>query len=71
MKLTDVKEGYRGRVVSMDGDSHMISRAISIGVVPGGVLKVLKNRKKQPVLTYCRDTMIALNREDASGIIVE
>ena len=66
MKLTDAKEGYQGRVLSMDGDSHMISRAVSIGIVPGGVVKLLKNRKKQPVLIYSRDSMIALNREDAA-----
>jgi ferrous iron transport protein A len=71
MKLTDAKEGYRGRVLSMDGDSHMISRAVSIGIVPGGIIKVFKNKKKQPVLIYSRDSMIALNREDAANIIVE
>jgi Fe2+ transport system protein A len=71
MKLTDAKEGYQGRVLSMDGDNHMISRAVSIGIVPGGVVKLLKNRRKQPVLIYSRDSMIALNREDAANIIVE
>lgn len=71
MKLTEAKEGYKGRVLSMDGDSHMISRAISIGIVPGGIVKVFKNRKHQPILIYSRDTMIALNREDAANIIVE
>ena len=71
MKLTDASEGYKGRVISMDGDSHMISRAISIGIVPGGIVKVSKNTSHQPVLIYSRDTMIALNREDAAKIIVE
>ena len=71
MKLTEAKEGYKGRVLSMDGDSHMISRVISIGIVPGGIVKVFKNRKHQPILIYSRDTMIALNREDAANIIVE
>ncbi len=71
MKLTDASEGYKGRVISMDGDSHMISRAISIGIVPGGIVKVFKNRSHQPILIYSRDTMIALNREDAAKIIVE
>ena len=71
MKLTDAKEGYLGRVVSMDGDNHMISRAVSIGIVPGGIVKVFKNRRKQPVLIYSRDSMIALNREDAACIVVE
>ena len=71
MKLTDAKEGYQGRVVSMDGDNHMISRAVSIGIVPGGIVKVFKNRRKQPILIYSRDSMIALNREDAACIVVE
>ncbi|MBR1506752.1 MAG: ferrous iron transport protein A [Eubacterium sp.] len=71
MKLTDAKEGYQGRVVSMDGDNHMISRTVSIGIVPGGIVKVFKNRRKQPVLIYSRDSMIALNREDAACIEVE
>ena len=55
----------------MDGDNHMISRAVSIGIVTGGIVKVFKNRRKQPVLIYSRDSMIALNREDAACIVVE
>ncbi len=70
MKLTETKEGFKGRIASMNGDSHMISRAMSIGLVPGGIVEVLKNRRKQPVLLYSRDSMIALNREDAERIEV-
>lgn len=71
IKLTDMKKGTEGKVVSVSGDSRFVSRVTSIGLTPGCKLSVMKNEKNRPILVYSRDTMIALNRKDCSNIEME
>lgn len=71
IKLTDMKKGSEGMVVSVTGDSRFVSRITSIGLTPGCIVSVIKNEKNRPVLVYSRDTMIALNRKDCSNIEME
>lgn len=69
--LTMVKNGEKGRIASINGDSRFLSRITSIGVTKGSVVEVLQNQKKHPVLIYGRDTMIAINRNECQKIMVE
>ena len=70
MSLNDVKENTDAIISELKGDARFISRITSIGLTPGCRLQVVKNDRNRPVLVYSRDTMIALNRKECSGIEV-
>ena len=71
MSLSELKENREARVTEICGDPRFISRITSIGLTPGCVVMVVKNDRNRPMLVYSRDTMIALNRKDCTGIKVE
>ncbi len=55
----------------MNGDEHFVNRITSIGVTEGVEFQTVRNDKKMPVLIYCRETLIALTRDNAERIEVE
>ena len=67
MKLSQAAAGCKGTVTKVEG-SHLLLRLVSIGIVEGSRLEVLQNEPKQPVLFYCRDSVIALAKQDCAGI---
>ena len=71
MSLNELEENRDALVTSIEGDSRFMSRITSIGLTPGCRVRVMKNDKNRPVLVYSRDTMIALNRNECKGIMVE
>jgi len=71
MSLSEVKEDKEALVSEVSGDTRFMSRITSIGLTPGCRVRVVKNDKNRPLLVYTRDTMIALNRNECSGIRVE
>jgi ferrous iron transport protein A len=71
MSLSELKENREALVTDLNGDSRFMSRITSIGLTPGCRVKVIKNDKNRPLLVYSRDTMIALNRNECTGIMVE
>lgn len=71
MSLSELKENREALVTDLNGDSRFMSRITSIGLTPGCRVKVVKNDKNRPLLVYSRDTMIALNRSECKGIMVE
>ena len=71
MSLSEVKENSEAVVSGIFGDTRFMSRITSIGLTPGCRVRVVKNDKNRPVLVYSRDTMIALNRNECKGIMVE
>ena len=52
MKLSQAAAGCKGTVTKVEGSR----------------LEVLQNEPKQPVLFYCRDSVIALAKQDCAGI---
>lgn len=70
MRLSEMKADHDAVVAKLDGDTRFISRITSIGLTPGCSLHVVKNDRNRPLLVYSRDTMIALNREECTGIEV-
>lgn len=70
-ELTQLKTGCKARVVRIDGDKRYLSRITSIGMNVGSKIEMLQNVKRRPLLVYCRDTMIALNRQESMNIKVE
>ncbi len=71
MKLSEANAGYCGTVSSVSGSHHLLSRLIGIGIVEGSAVQVIQNLKGQPVLFYCRDSVIALSKKDCEGIEIE
>lgn len=68
LKLSEAPLGTKGRIQFLDGDERFLSRAVSMGLTVGCSVEVLKNEKRQPILIYARDTMIALNRRECERI---
>lgn len=71
MKLSEANAGYCGTVSSVSGSHHLLSRLIGIGIVEGSAVQVIQNLKGQPVLFYCRDSVIALSKRDCEEIEIE
>lgn len=71
MKLTETKPDQYGTVRKIGGDTHFLNRVTSIGITEGTKFQTVRNDRKMPVLLYLRETLIALNRDDAERIEVE
>jgi ferrous iron transport protein A len=69
--ITKLKRGERGVVARLDGDPRFLSRITAIGLTPGCPVEILRSEKRQPVLLYSRDTMIALSRREGEKIMLE
>jgi ferrous iron transport protein A len=70
MSLNEVKANTDVIISELKGDARFISRITSIGLTPGCRVSIIKNDKNRPVLIYSRDTMIAVNRKECTGIEV-
>ena len=70
MSLNEIRADKEAVVSAINGDFRFLSRITSIGITPGCKLEVIRNDKNRPILVYSRDTMIALNRKECSGIEV-
>ena len=64
-------EGRQYMVKGLSGDSRFLSRITSVGLPVGGVLRVVRNATRMPVLVYARDTMLAIDKKEAANIQVE
>jgi len=71
MNLAQTSENLIYTVKKIDGDIRFISRITSVGITNGGIVKVIRNAAKMPLLVYSRDTMLAINRVEAENIQVE
>ncbi|HHU01625.1 MAG TPA: ferrous iron transport protein A [Christensenellaceae bacterium] len=71
LKLHEVKTGQKAVVKNIKGDARFLSRITSIGLSLGCEIQMLHNQAKLPLLLYGRDTVIALNRQDSKGVLVE
>ena len=69
--LGEMGENSSGCIAKIEGDSRFISRIVSIGLTPGSSFTLLKNDGRSPVLVFCRDTVIAVNRRECSQIFVK
>lgn len=70
-KLSEMPSGSRGRIKDIYGDKRFLSRITSIGITTSCEVEIMKNTKKQPMLIYSRDTLIAVNRKECENIILE
>jgi ferrous iron transport protein A len=70
MKLAEAKADTNALIKRIDGDAHFKSRITAIGVTEDIPVQIVKNDRKMPVLIFCRETLIALDRADAGKIEV-
>ena len=66
-----MRENTGGNIERIEGDSRFISRIVSIGLTPGSTFSLLKNDGRSPLLVFCRDTVIAVNRKESSQILAK
>ena len=71
MRLSEVTVGNKVKVNAISGNRHLLSRLIGVGLAKGALLQIVQNEKGQPVLFYCRDSVIALSETDCKKIEVE
>jgi ferrous iron transport protein A len=71
MIMTKTRAGQSCIVREISGDARFMSRVAAIGLTPGCPVEILRNEKRQPILLYGRDTMIALSRREGEKIMLE
>jgi ferrous iron transport protein A len=69
--VAESKCGQKGVIAMLDGNFHFLTRITAIGLTPGCPVEVLRSEKRQPVLLYSRDTMIAIGRREGEKIMLE
>ena len=73
MKKVTLSEGMPGckyTIIEIADEERLKNRVSSMGLMVGGMLEVCQNRKKQPVLVFARDTLIAISRKESEKIII-
>jgi ferrous iron transport protein A len=70
-KLSEIQAGEKVVVKEIRADERLISRTSSMGITVGSTLEIIRNEKKQPMLLFCRDTMVAINRKECEKIKVD
>jgi ferrous iron transport protein A len=70
-KLSEIQAGNMVTVKEIKGDERLFSRTSSMGIIVGSTIEILRNEKKQPLLLFCRDTMVAVNRRECEKIMVQ
>jgi len=68
--LSEAQPGKTYVVKEIRDEARLVNRLSSMGVLYGSQLEVCQNHKKQPVLIFARDTLIAIGREESKKIVV-
>ena len=68
--LSDAAPGKRYAIRAIEDETRLVNRLSSMGLVCGSELEVCQNLKKQPVLVFARDTLVAIGREESKKILI-
>lgn len=68
--LSDAKPGSRYQILEIKEENRLVNRLSSMGLLCGSTIEVCQNFKKQPVLLFARDTLVAIGREESKKIMV-
>lgn len=68
--LSDTAPGKRYTIRAIKDEARLVNRLSSMGLVCGSTLEVCQNLKKQPVLVFARDTLVAIGREESKKILL-
>ena len=68
--LSDAKPRTKYSILSIRDEARLVNRLSSMGLMNGSHIEICQNQKKQPVLIFARDTLIAIGREESKKITV-
>ena len=68
--LSEAESGKKYIVKRIKEEERLKNRLSSMGLMCGSEHEVCQNRKKQPVLIFVRDTLVAIGREESKKITV-
>lgn len=68
--LSDATPGSRYCILEIKEESRLVNRLSSMVLLCGSMIEICQNHKKQPVLLFARDTLIAIGREESKKIMV-
>lgn len=68
--LSDATPGSRYCILEIKEESRLVNRLSSMGLLCGSMIEICQNHKKQLVLLFARDTLIAIGREESKKIMV-
>ncbi len=68
--LSETKLGQRYIVKEIKDEARLVNRLSSMGLLCGSTIDVCQNNRKQPVLIFTRDTLVAIGREESKKIMV-
>ena len=68
--LSDATPGSRYCILEIKEETRLVNRLSSMGLLCGSMIEICQNHKKQPVLLFARDTLIAIGREESKKIMV-
>ena len=68
--LSDAIPGSRYCILEIKEESRLVNRLSSMGLLCGSMIEICQNHKKQPVLLFARDTLIAIGRVESKKIMV-
>lgn len=68
--LSDAAPGRRYTILNIRNEARLVNRLSSMGLLCGSTVEVCQNLKKQPVLLFARDTLVAIGREESQKILL-
>lgn len=68
--LSDAQPGGKYYILEIKEENRLVNRLSSMGLLCGSTIEICQNNKKQPVLIFARDTLIAIGREESKKIMV-
>ena len=68
--LSESQPGKTYFIREIKDETRLTNRLSSMGLIPGSQIEVCQNHKKQPVLIFARDTLIAIDRGESKKSIV-
>lgn len=68
--LSDAQPGSRYCILEIKEETRLVNRLSSMGLLRGSTVEICQNNKKQPVLLFARDTLVAIGREESRKIMV-
>lgn len=68
--LSEAIPGKSYYIREIKDEIRLNNRLSSMGILTGTKVWICQNHKKQPVLLFARDTLVAIGREECSKIMI-
>ena len=68
--LSEATPGKSYYIREIKDEVRLNNRLSSMGILTGTQIEICPKHKKQPVLLFARDTLVAIGREESSKIMI-